>query len=152
MSKKYVFAGRERHSSSRYLNWGYPQRVIRSKDFLYIWNLKPERWPAGAPQRLVPGTTDELYPMYGIDKNGVHQSDWAFTDIDRSPSKAFIIENYKDVAIRPFFDLAHGKRPKVELYNIQNPADKLKPDEEVEVVRYIVKDWKGSAIKEKIGG
>ena len=46
-SKKFVLAGRERHSSSRYLNWGYPQRVIRSKDFLYIWNLKPDRWPSG---------------------------------------------------------------------------------------------------------
>ena len=62
-TKKYVFAGRERHSSSRYLNWGYPQRVIRSKDFLLIWNLKPERWPAGAPQRIKPGTEDELLPL-----------------------------------------------------------------------------------------
>ena len=67
-TKKYVFAGRERHSSSRYLNWGYPQRVIRSKDFLLIWNLKPERWPAGAPQRLKPGTEDQLFPMYGLDE------------------------------------------------------------------------------------
>ena len=56
-SKKYVFSGRERHSSSRYMNWGYPQRMIRSRDFLLIWNIKPERWPAGAPQRIVAGTT-----------------------------------------------------------------------------------------------
>jgi len=38
-----------------------------------------------------------------------------------------------------------------ELYTIQNPGEKLKPDEEDEVVRYIVTDWKGSAIKEDIG-
>jgi N-sulfoglucosamine sulfohydrolase len=55
-SKEYVFAGRERHSSSRYLNWGYPQRAIRSHDYLLVWNMKPERWPAGAPQRIKPGT------------------------------------------------------------------------------------------------
>jgi len=39
-----------------------------------------------------------------------------------------------------------------ELYTIQNPAEKLKPEEEVEVVRYIVTDWKNAATKERIGG
>ncbi|MCK4751769.1 MAG: sulfatase [Bacteroidales bacterium] len=118
--KKYVFAGRERHSSSRYLNWGYPQRVIRSKDFLLIWNLRPERWPAGAPQRLKPGTTDELLPMYGIDEQGKQQSDWAFTDIDRSPTKSFIIENHEDEGIKPYFQRAHDLRPEFELFDAQN--------------------------------
>jgi len=37
-----------------------------------------------------------------------------------------------------------------ELYTIQNPAEKLKPEEEIEVVRYIVTDWKGSATKETV--
>jgi superfamily II DNA or RNA helicase len=43
---------------------------------------------------------------------------------------------------------------KPELYTIQNPASKLKPSEEVEIVRYIVdKDgWKNVARKEVIGG
>jgi superfamily II DNA or RNA helicase len=31
------------------------------------------------------------------------------------------------------------------LYLIQNPALRLRPDEEVSIVRYVVKDWKGSA-------
>ncbi|MCW0483932.1 sulfatase family protein [Gaoshiqia sediminis] len=119
-SKKYVFTGRERHSSSRYLNWGYPQRAIRSQDFLLIWNLKPERWPAGAPQRIVKGTTDQLWPMYGLDDMGIHHSDWAFTDIDAAPTKSYIIENWQDEEINPFFELAHGKRPEFELFNVQN--------------------------------
>lgn len=119
-NKKYVFAGRERHSSSRYLNWGYPQRVIRSKDFLLIWNLKPERWPAGAPQRLVPDTEDQFYPMYGIDKNGKQQSGWAFTDIDGSPTKSFIIENHEDEAIQSYFSWAVGLRPEYELFHTEN--------------------------------
>lgn len=125
-TKKYIFAGRERHSSSRYLNWGYPQRVVRSKDFLLIWNLKPERWPAGAPQRIKPGTEDELLPMFGLDEQGKHHSEWAFTDIDASPTKAFIIENHEDEAIKPFFLMATDKRPEFELYDAQNDPYCLK--------------------------
>jgi len=44
-----------------------------------------------------------------------------------------------------------GPMEKLTPYRIQNPAEKLKP-EEVEIVRYVVKDWKSSATKEKIGG
>lgn len=117
--KKYIFTGRERHSSSRYKNWGYPVRTIRSQEYLLIWNMKPERWPAGAPQRIVKGTTDELWPMYGIDENGIHQSDWAFTDIDAAPTKSYIIENMKDENMKPYFEWAHAKRPEFELFNIQ---------------------------------
>ena len=117
-SKKYVFAGRERHSSSRYLNWGYPVRIIRSKDYLLVWNMKPDRWPAGDPQAL--DDKGELLPLYGIDENGVHHSEWAFTDIDAAPSKSFIIENWQDETVRPYFDWAHAKRPEFELFDIQN--------------------------------
>ncbi len=132
-AKKYVFTGRERHSSSRYLNWGYPQRAIRSHNYLLVWNMKPERWPAGAPQRIKPGTEKELLPMYGIDENGKHHSDWAFTDIDAAPTKSVIIENWKDEKIRPYFELAHGKRPEFELFDIKNDPYNLnnlagKPD------------------------
>ncbi len=119
-SRKYAFSGRERHSSSRYLNRGYPQRAIRSSDFLLIWNMKPQRWPAGAPQRIKPETDDELLPIYGIDEYGVHHSDWAFTDIDAAPSKSFIIENHTDENIRPYFDLAVARRPEFELFNVKD--------------------------------
>jgi N-sulfoglucosamine sulfohydrolase len=84
-----------------------------------IWNMKPERWPAGAPQRINPGTEDELLPMYGIDENGEHVSEWAFTDIDAAPTKSYIIENMEDDAIRPYFDWAHAKRPEFELFDIK---------------------------------
>ena len=119
-SKKYVFAGRERHSSSRYMNWGYPQRIIRSKDYLLVWNMKPNRWPSGDPQSIKPGTTDELLPVYGIDENGKHHSEWAFTDIDAAPTKSFIIEHMNENIIKPFFDLAHAKRPEFEFFNIKD--------------------------------
>ncbi len=117
-SRKYVFAGRERHSSSRYLNWGYPQRVIRGEDYIYIWNMKPDRWPTGAPQRFRPEDSTKLYNMHGLDEKGKFISHAAYTDIDDAPSKSFIIENHEIDSIRPYFDLIHDKRPEIELYNV----------------------------------
>jgi uncharacterized sulfatase len=124
-SKKYVFAGRERHSSSRYDNLGYPQRAIRSSQYLLIWNMKPDLWPAGDPQRLKPGSDSELLPLYGIDETGKHNSDWAFTDVDAAPSKSFIVENHSDEEISRFFNLAFAKRPEYELYDVKSDPDCL---------------------------
>lgn len=116
-TKKYVYMGRERHSSSRWQNLGYPQRAVRGSNFLFIWNMKPERWPAGAPQ-AIDKETGLLFPMYGIDNKGDYHSEWAFTDVDASPSHSFLIEHYKDPAIHPYFDLAYAKRQEFELYHI----------------------------------
>jgi superfamily II DNA or RNA helicase len=44
-----------------------------------------------------------------------------------------------------------GPVEKLIPYRIQNPAEKLKPEEEVEVVRFIIKDWKSVAIHEIVG-
>ncbi|MDR0573299.1 MAG: sulfatase [Tannerella sp.] len=118
-TRKYVFMGRERHSSSRWKNLGYPQRAIHSREYLFIWNMKPERWPAGAPQ-AINEETGRICPMYGIDEKGIHHPEWAFTDVDAAPSKSFLIENYKVPAIRPYFDLAYQKRPEYELYDAGN--------------------------------
>ena len=121
----YVMAGRERHSSSRYRNAGYPQRILRQGRFLYVWNLKPERWPAGAPQRLVPDSSGATYPLYGIDRNGGHHSDWAFTDIDAAPTKSFIVEHHEDDRYARYFELAVGKRPEYELFDVERDPDCL---------------------------
>jgi N-sulfoglucosamine sulfohydrolase len=48
-----VFIGRERHvENARDGFLPYPQRAIRTQDFLYIINFRPERWPLGEPYRL----------------------------------------------------------------------------------------------------
>ncbi|SEJ60575.1 uncharacterized sulfatase [Cyclobacterium xiamenense] len=122
-AKKYVFSGRERHSASRYQNWGYPQRVIRSQDHLLIWNMKPDRWPAGAPQRINPDNEEELLPLYGIDENGEHRSDWAFTDVDAAPTKSYLVENRNDETVRPYFEAAFEKIPEVLLYDLQSDPE-----------------------------
>ena len=116
--RKYAFSGRERHSSSRYMNWCYPQKIISDGNYVFTWNVKPERWPAGAPQKFDPKDTTTLLPMYGLDDDGNYISDAAFMDIDDCPTKTFIIENYKDPEVKPFFKLAHGKRPEFEFFDV----------------------------------
>jgi hypothetical protein len=98
-----VFLERERHCMARdemERGAGYPMRAIRTKDFLYIVNLRYYRNPAG--DESIPGTTSE----YG--------------DVDGGPTKAFILDNRSDPKVKPFFELGFGKRPPEELYDLKN--------------------------------
>ena len=102
-----VFAGRERHSSARYNNLGYPIRVLRTKDLIYIRNFCPERYPAGDP--------------CCIDKKGnltlMHS---AYFDIDQGPAWSYMVAHRDDAEIYPYFMKAVEKRPYEELYNISS--------------------------------
>jgi uncharacterized sulfatase len=42
-----LFYGRERATSARPDNVGYPARTIRTQQFELVWNMKPDRYPAG---------------------------------------------------------------------------------------------------------
>ena len=99
-----VYSSRERHSSSRWNNLGYPQRAIRTNDFLFILNMKPERWPAGAPVRL--------------DEKGNPEPGVAYHDIDGSPSLQYIYDHQADEQVKPLFEASTAIRPAVELYDI----------------------------------
>lgn len=108
--RKYVFTGRERHTHARPDNLGYPARALRTVDYLYVWNIKPMRWPAGdpAPEEATNPTAQsgfkDLLPGYH--------------DVDNSPSKQFLIDEKDDWP--KYFDLAYGKRPAEQLYDIKN--------------------------------
>lgn len=102
-----VFAGRERHSSSRYNTLGYPQRCIRTGRYLFIRNFKPERWPAGPGRRLAGKPGSPPGPEHG----GYH-------DIDGCPTLGFLVKHRDDPVIGRFFHLAVDKRPAEELYDI----------------------------------
>ena len=104
-----VFCGRERHTSARHDNLAYPMRSVRTHEFLYIRNLKPDRWPAGAPRAL--REDGELGPI-------THGGN-AFADIDDSPSKTFIIANRDHPEYREFYLRSVGKRPAEELFDIR---------------------------------
>jgi uncharacterized sulfatase len=95
-----VFVERERHANVREGNLSYPCRAIRTREHLYVRNLRPDRWPAGDPER------------YG--------------DIDGGPSKDYMMQHRDDPAVRPLFDLAFGKRPEEELYDLKTDPGELK--------------------------
>ncbi len=104
-SRDAAYSGRERHSYSRWNNHTYPQRAIRTQQYLYIRNFTPERWPAGTPRRIDDG---ELTPMHV----GYH-------DIDAAPSLDVMTENADDPYFNRYLYLSVGKRPAEELYDIR---------------------------------
>ena len=100
-----VFLERERHAQVRRGDLGYPARAVRDKDFLYIWNIHPDRWPAGDP---------EMYVSVG-----------PFGDIDGGPTKDLLLQRRDDPAIAPYFTLATAKRPEEELYDLRKDPQQL---------------------------
>ena len=57
-ARQCVLLGQERGSHVRYDNLGYPMRAIRTQQYLYIMNLKPDRWPIGDPAYVLRGKQD----------------------------------------------------------------------------------------------
>ena len=108
-----AFSSRERHSSSRRNNLAYPQRCVRTHQFLYIRNFKPERWPAGDPRKYE--KNGELGPIHG-----------AYHDVDSCPTFDFLLAHREDPAIGKFFHLSVDKRPDEEFFDIQKDPSCLK--------------------------
>jgi N-sulfoglucosamine sulfohydrolase len=109
-ARDFVITGRERHVEDA--NEGhlpYPQRAIRTKDYLYIINFQPDRWPMGNP--------------YGIDEhNAPSEEDLTentrvtFKDMDSGPTKAWLVAQRNNPMWIRHYELAFGKRPREELY------------------------------------
>jgi len=95
-----VFAGRERHTHARPDNVGYPARAIRTDQFLYIRNFKPDRWPAGNP-----APTPDPKGILG------------YEDIDDSPTKRQMMQSPENWSVA--FQAGFGKKMSEELYDIQ---------------------------------
>jgi uncharacterized sulfatase len=109
----WALIGREVHvGQAREGKLPYPTRAIRTPDFLYIKNFKPDRWPMGDPKKM----TADSQPSYDDLAN---QTYCAFPDIDASPTKAWLVEHRHDAGMAPFLDFAWGKRPAEELYDIR---------------------------------
>jgi N-sulfoglucosamine sulfohydrolase len=98
--RKMVFVERERHANVRKGDLSYPARAIRTRDFLYIRNLRPERWPAGDP---------EMWKAVG-----------EFGDCDAGVVKEFILTRRQEPAMTNYFHLCFGLRPEEELYDLRN--------------------------------
>lgn len=121
-NRDFMLVGKERHDIGRYDDAGYPVRAIRTKDFLYVHNFHPERWPAGNPE------TD-------------------FGNVDPSPTKEVV-----KLLGGHFYELSLGKRLPDELYRItddpecvRNLANDLAFKDVMEELRYKMM----SALKEE---
>jgi arylsulfatase A-like enzyme len=117
--RRFVLTGRERHvEDARDGFLPYPQRAIRTKDYHYIINFEPDRWPMGTPRTL--GTAAE--PSFEAFAANTRVS---LSDMDASPTKAWLIKHRGDLEWKPFYDLAFAKRPLEELYILENDPDQL---------------------------
>jgi hypothetical protein len=87
-----VFMGKERHDVGTEGDVSYPVRCIRTEQYLYVRNFKPELWPAGNPETGYP-------------------------NVDGSPTKTLILEQH-DQGNDHYYNLSFGKRPLEELFDI----------------------------------
>ena len=111
--RTFVVTGRERHvEMARAGHLPYPQRSIRTADYRLIINFKPDRYPMGDPYNLDgpnPPTAQELTEITFV----------TFPDDDASPTKAWLVGQRNNPQWKPLFDLAYGKRPREELYDLK---------------------------------
>jgi arylsulfatase A-like enzyme len=118
--RTWVVTGRERHVvDARAGNLPYPHRALRTKDFLYIRNFAPDRYPMGDPG----GVTGDKAPTEDALTNNTYA---AFADMDASPTKAWLVANRNDSKWVMHYDLAFGKRPAEELYDLKADPDQVK--------------------------
>lgn len=94
-----AFVERERHANVRAGDLSYPARGVRTSNYLYLRNFRPDRWPAGDPRK--------------------HVAVGPFGDIDGGPTKALLLDRRDDRDIATFFQRACARRPAEELYDLK---------------------------------
>ncbi|OPZ19968.1 MAG: Choline-sulfatase [candidate division BRC1 bacterium ADurb.BinA364] len=100
-ARDFVVTGRERHvANAREGNLPYPQRAIRTKQYLYIRNFAPDRWPIGTKETNL-------------------------RDIDSGPTKSWFLAHWDDPEWQTHRDWGFAKRPLEELYDLRVDPDYL---------------------------
>jgi arylsulfatase A-like enzyme len=88
-----MLVGKERHDLGRPNDQGYPARGIRTREFFYVRNYEPDRWPAGNPET-------------------------GYRNVDDGPTKQLMVSSFDG-----YYRLAFGKRPAEELYRVSVDPD-----------------------------
>jgi arylsulfatase A-like enzyme len=101
-----VFMERERHANVRHQNMSYPMRSVRTRDFLYVRNLRPDRWPAGDP---------DVFFLHGR----------PFGDVDTTLVKDFLLAHRNDPLYAKQISRIFDKRPAEELYDLRTDPHQL---------------------------
>ena len=116
--RNHVLTGKERHVVCQETGTGgYPMRAIRTHDYLYIRNFKPERWPAGAPK----GYAESIE----IDVTRPRGTFFGYGDVDAAPTKSYMLKHRDDPKVRELFELGFAERPAEELYDLAKDPDQL---------------------------
>ncbi len=97
--------GLERHVWSRPDGKTYPRRAIHTRDFAYIRNYEPDRWPMGGPD--------------------FETSQGTYGDIDAGPTKSYMMAHKDDEEVRDLFDKSFGKLPAEELYAVDSDPGQM---------------------------
>lgn len=97
-ARDHVLVGKERHDVGRPNDVGYPIRGIHKNDWLYIRNFEIDRWPAGNPET-------------------------GYLNCDGGATKTFVLQARRDGREKRHWQLAFGKRPAEELYDVAKDPD-----------------------------
>ncbi len=110
-ARSFTLTGKERHCPAQEAPdmGGYPCRALRTREYLYVRNFTPDRWPAGT----------------------IHWQRAAFEgawlgDCDNGPTKTYMVDHQdQDAEHRRLYDLAFAKRGAEELYDLRKDPDQL---------------------------
>lgn len=97
-----ILMGKERHNHARPHNVGYPIRAIRTRKYLYLRNMRPDRWPMGDP------------PDHFCHTKMVN------------PTKARILGRQRQSRADRFYRITYAKRGLEELYDVSKDPNCLK--------------------------
>ena len=116
-TRDHVLTGMERHvthgrNDGKQSGVGYPIRTLLTRDFHYLRNFRPDRWPAGDP----PVTNQPDFEKFARDTYA------GFPDVDAGLTKAWLATHASDPAFQPAF----GKRPARELYDLRRDPYEMK--------------------------
>lgn len=141
-TRKAVFTGRERHvATARAEQLPYPQRCIRTADYSFIINFRPDRYPLGDPYRLD-----------GDDPPAVQEMTEAtfvtLPDEDAGPTKAWIVSHRNDPMWKKYFEHAYGKRPREELFDMKKDPHQMKNVADDPAYADVVKDLRERLLEE----
>lgn len=110
--RTFVLTGMEQHVYS------YPSRALRTKDFLYIRNFDPEKWPTGEVKNHNPKYNFAVQPW------PIEEGAFSF-NIDPSPSKQYLRLNRNQDETKQFAKLAFLRHPNEELYDLSKDPEQL---------------------------
>lgn len=99
--RNFQLVGQERHDYGRPHDVGYPIRGLHKNGMLYLKNYENDRWPASNPET-------------------------GYLNSDGGPTKTLILNNRRNGVDKTYWQMAFGKRPTEELFDLKKDPDCVK--------------------------